>query len=69
MIAKVVKTRARLVLLLVAIIIAAPAIYFAVAGRPTLGGATTAENDAAQKVQAVGRNSPHRIRSAWSQPR
>ena len=44
MVATIVKSRRmRNILLLLAVLVAAPAIYFAVAGRPTLGGATAAE--------------------------
>ena len=41
-------------MLLAAVIVAAPAIYCAVAGRPTLGGAPAAENGAAQDQQSAG---------------
>ena len=55
MIARVVKSRRmRYIVLLVSAIVAAPAIYFAVAGRPTLGGAPADENCAAQEQHPVG---------------
>ncbi len=55
MIAKIVGSRRmKQVLLLMAVLVAAPAIYFAVAGRPTLDGASAMEKGAAQEKPSVG---------------